>query len=116
MAAEHPPHAAPSLAGVTARHTVPEATVIVTEALDGPAVDRWRALFAQAAALRPARLVVDLRQSPRMDAAAIVVLLQLHREMLRADGQLTLRAPVERVRRMLGLARVDHVLEVEDGR
>jgi anti-anti-sigma factor len=99
---------------VRSEHTIEEATVVVTEALDGAAVDRWRGRLADAAALRPARLVVDLRRSPRINAAAIVVLLQLHRDMLRADGRLTLRAPVARVRRMLGLARVDHVLEVEE--
>ncbi|BCJ48656.1 hypothetical protein Asp14428_01310 [Actinoplanes sp. NBRC 14428] len=97
-------------------HPVPEATVVVTEALDGPAVERWRDRLAAAAAARPARLVIDLRSSPRIDAAAIVLLLQLHREMIRADARLTLRAPVARVRRMLGLARVDHVLEVEEAR
>jgi anti-anti-sigma factor len=95
---------------------MPEATVVVTEALDGATVDRWRALFAAAAARRPARLILDLRHSPRIDAAAIVVLVQLHRELIRADARLTLRAPVARVRRLLGLARVDHVLEVEEAR
>ncbi|WP_213001304.1 STAS domain-containing protein [Winogradskya consettensis] len=99
-----------------AEHTVQETTVVVTEALDGAAVERWRSRLAEAAALRPARLVVDLRRSPRIDAAAIVVLLQLHRDMMRTDGRLTLRGPVDRVRRMLGLARVDHVLEVEEAR
>jgi anti-anti-sigma factor len=93
-----------------------ETTVVVTEAFDGAAVERWRARLAEAAALHPARLVVDLRRSPRIDAAAIVVLLQLHREMMRIDGRLTLRGPVARVRRTLGLARVDHVLEVEEAR
>lgn len=93
-----------------------ETTVVVTEALDGAAVDRWRPRLAAAAAARPDRLVVDLRRSPRIDAAAIVVLLQLHRDMMRADGRLTLRGPVDRVRRVLGLARVDHVLEVEEAR
>ncbi len=89
---------------------------MVTEALDGAAVERWRPRLSAAAALRPARLVVDLRRSPRIDAAAIGLLLQLHRDLMRTDGRLTLRAPVDRVRRMLGLARVDHVLEVEEAR
>jgi anti-anti-sigma factor len=92
-----------------------ETTVVVTEALDGAAVDRWRPRLAEAAAEKPDRLIVDLRRSPRIDAAAIVVLLQLHRDLMRADGRLTLRAPAG-VRRMLGLARVDHVLEVEEAR
>jgi anti-anti-sigma factor len=101
---------------VRAEHPVRETTVVVTEAFDGAAVDRWRARLDAAAALRPARLVVDLRRSPRIDAAAIGVLLSVHRQMLRADGRLLLRAPVDRVRRVLGLARVDHVLEVEEAR
>ncbi|MFI5937731.1 STAS domain-containing protein [Actinoplanes sp. NPDC051494] len=99
-----------------AEHPVRETTVVVTEALDGAAVERWRSRLSEAAALRPARLVVDLRRSPRIDAAAIVVLLQLHAEMMRTDGKLTLLGPVARVRRVLGLARVDHVLEVEEAR
>lgn len=116
MPADPPPHAGPNLARVRDDHPRREATIVVTEALDGPAVDHWRALLTAAAARRPDRLVVDLRHSPRINAAAIVVLLQLHRELIRADGKLTLLAPVERVRRMLGLARVDHVLEVEEAR
>lgn len=90
--------------------------MVVTEALAGATVDRWHAQFRDAAAGRPARLILDLRHSPWIDAAAIVMLLQVHRELIRADARLTLRAPVARVRRMLGLARVDHVLEVEEGR
>jgi anti-anti-sigma regulatory factor len=49
-----------------------------------------------------------------MDAAAIVMLLRVHRQMLRADGALVLRTPPARVRRMLTLARVEQVLEVEE--
>jgi anti-anti-sigma factor len=93
-----------------------ETTVVVTEALDGATLERWRGQFRAAVARRPAQLIVDLRHSPRIDAAAVVVLVQLHRELIRADARLTLRAPVARVRRILGLARVDHVLEVEEAR
>ena len=95
-------------------HTIPETTVVVTEALDGDAVERWGRLIGEAVALRPGRLTVDLRHSPHIDAAAIVMLLQTHRAMVCADGRLTLRDPADRVRRMLGLARVDQVLEVEE--
>ncbi|GAA3919363.1 hypothetical protein Aau02nite_29180 [Amorphoplanes auranticolor] len=90
--------------------------MVVTEALAGATVERWQSRLRDAAAGRPARLIVDLRHSPRMDAAAIVLLLQLHRELIRADARLTLRAPVAQVRRMPGPARVDHVLEVEEAR
>ncbi|AGL17822.1 STAS domain-containing protein [Actinoplanes sp. N902-109] len=88
----------------------------VTEVIDGAAVERRRARLTGAAALRPARLVVGLRRSPRIDAAAIAVLVQRHREMIRTDGRLTMRGPVARVCRLLRPARVDHVLEVEEAR
>ena len=58
-------------------------------------------------------LVIDLRHSPAIDATVIVMLLQVHRELVCADGHLLVRGAVTRVRRMLALARVDHVLDVE---
>jgi anti-anti-sigma factor len=90
-----------------------EVVVAVTEAFDGPSVERWGSLITEAAELQPGRLIVDLSQSPSIDASAIVLLLQVHRRLVCADAQLTLRNPVPRVRRMLGLARVDHVLDVQ---
>ena len=87
---------------------------VVTEALDGRAVQRWSRLLDDAAARRPQRLTVDLSHSPRIDAAAIEMLLRVHRVMLAAGGRLTLRGPGDRVRRTLALARVEQVLDVED--
>lgn len=91
----------------------PEIVVIVTEALEGPAVPRWGSLLAEAAEVRPLRVVVDLTHCPSLDAAAVVHLLQAHRTLMRMDGRLLLRRPPEKVLRILRLARVDHVLEVE---
>ncbi|MEU4242648.1 STAS domain-containing protein [Actinoplanes sp. NPDC026619] len=93
---------------------IPEAVVVVTEALDGTAVPRWERLISEAMALRPRRLVVDLRHSPQADAAGIGVLLRAHRAMISAGGQLVLRAPADRVRRVLRLARLDGVFEIEE--
>lgn len=93
---------------------IPETAVIITEAFEGVAVDRWGRLITEAVALRPRRLVVDLGASPLVDAAAIAVLLQAHRAMVHIDGRLILRRPAERVRRILRLARLDQVFEVED--
>jgi anti-anti-sigma factor len=87
---------------------------VVTEALDGPAVERWSRLLDDATARRPKRLTVDLSRSPRIDAAAIEMLLRVHRALLTCGGTLALRAPGDRVRRTLALARVDQVLQVED--
>jgi anti-anti-sigma factor len=93
---------------------MPETVVVVTEAFAGPSVERWGRSIADAVALRPRRLVVDLRQSPGVDAAAIAVLLQAHRALVGADGRLTLRDPGSRVRRMLRLARVERVFEIDE--
>jgi anti-anti-sigma factor len=90
-----------------------ELVVVVTDALDGGAVEPWSRALADAAERRPHRLVVDLAACPRIDAAAIVMLLRMHRQMVHADGALVLRTPPARVRRMLMLARVQQVLEVE---
>lgn len=92
-----------------------ETVVVVTEPFEGAAVPRWAALISQAAAVCPRRLVVDLRGSAVVDAAAIAVLLRTHRDMVRAGGRLTLRSPVARVRRILHLARVDQVFDTEAG-
>jgi anti-anti-sigma regulatory factor len=94
-------------------HTIPETTVVVTEALEGAAVKRWSGTIAAAAALEPRLLVIDLSRSPRIDASAIVMLLQAHRTMVCADGRLLVRGPVPAVRRMLSLARVDRALDIE---
>jgi anti-anti-sigma factor len=64
--------------------------------------------------LEPALLVIDLHDSPGIDASAVVMLLQTHRSMVCADGRLVVRGASPRVRRMLSLARVDQVLDIED--
>lgn len=91
----------------------PEIVVVVTEGLDGAAVPRWSRLLTEAADMHPRRLVVDLSACPTLDAGAVVLLLRTHRQMMRADGRLQLRRPTDRVRRILALARVGHVLEIE---
>jgi anti-anti-sigma factor len=93
---------------------IPEAVVVVTEAFEGIAVERWSRLITDAVELRPRRLIVELRDSPNVDAAAIEVLLRAHREMVRGGGRLVLRAPSQRVRRVLQLAGLEHLFEVLD--
>jgi anti-anti-sigma factor len=96
------------------RHSaVPEIIVAVSGPLDGPALDRWRRLVEDAVSLHPVRLVIDLAGCPRIDAAAIVLLLQVHRELICVDAQLILRDPPPRVCRMLNLAHVDRVFDIE---
>jgi anti-anti-sigma factor len=54
--------------------------------------------------------VVDLTDCPFVDAATVGVFLDVHRQAWRAGGRLVLRSPSARLRRILHLARVDHVL------
>jgi len=87
--------------------------VVVAEPFEGAAVDAWGRVIAEAVASRPGRLVIDLRHSSLLDAAAIAVLLQAHRAMVHAGGRLVLRAPTDRVRRILRLAGLMEVFEFE---
>ena len=84
--------------------------VVVTEELDVQAAPSLRALLDNALALRPEQLVVDLTDCPFVDAATVSVFLDVHRQAWRAGGRLVLRSPSARLRRILHLARVDHVL------
>ncbi|HET6530081.1 MAG TPA: STAS domain-containing protein [Actinoplanes sp.] len=96
------------------QHPIPETIVVVTEPLEGEALPRWEPLIRDAAALHPGRLVIDLRESPRIDPAAVVLLLQVHREVICAGGDLRLRAPAPAVREMLSVSRADQVLEIDE--
>jgi anti-anti-sigma factor len=95
---------------------IAETVVVVTEPFEGLAVDRWANLINDAVQLRPGRLVIDLQRSALVDAAAIAVLLQAHRSIAQTGGSLALRAPNDRVQRILRLARLAQVFEIEDAR
>ena len=86
--------------------------VLVTDPLDTSAAPRVRALLDDAAALRPADLVIDMTACAYIDAAGIGVLLDVHRRVWSDGGRLTLRGLSPRVARTLHLARVDRVLQV----
>lgn len=91
---------------------VPVVEVIVTEELDSRSVPRLTAILGEALELHPAQLVVDLAECPRIDAAAVGLLVDTHRRVRRGGGLLTLRSPSARLRRILELARADRVLHV----
>ncbi|MEV6932259.1 STAS domain-containing protein [Dactylosporangium sp. NPDC051485] len=90
----------------------PAIEVVITEELDAASVARFGALLHEAADLQPSHLVIDLAGCPFIDAAAIGMLLDVHRRMWSTGGRLTLRSPSPRITRTLQLARVDHVLHV----
>ena len=110
-----PPYRRASLAAMTAprpNSRIAVVEVVITEELDLWALPRLSALLEDALDLQPVQLVVDLARCPFMDAAAIGVLLEAHRQARRCGGLLTLRSPSPRLRRNLRLARADRVLHV----
>ncbi len=86
--------------------------VLVTDPLDTGAAPRVRALLDDAAALRPADLVIDMTACAYVDAAGIEMLLDVHARVWRDGGRLTLRGLSPKVARTLQLARVDRVLHI----
>ncbi|KUL22812.1 STAS domain-containing protein [Actinoplanes awajinensis] len=86
--------------------------IFVDEALEESAVSRWGQLLEEAVTLHPGRLVVDLRDAPRIDESAIVMLLQVHHAVTMGNGRLLLRAPGPQVRGMLAFGRLDSFFEI----
>ncbi|WP_406079423.1 STAS domain-containing protein [Micromonospora sp. NBC_00858] len=91
--------------------TLPLVEVRVTE-LDLACLPEAGAVFDRLLALHPAQVVVDLSGCWHIDAAAIGLLLDVHRRLARADAVLTVRNPSPRVGRILRIARLDHVLSI----
>lgn len=93
------------------RYTLPLVEVRVTE-LDLACLPEVGAMFDRLLTLRPAQVVLDLSDCRHLDAAAIGLILDLHRRLARADAVLTVRNPNPRVRRILHIARLDQVLSI----
>ncbi|SCF13012.1 anti-anti-sigma factor [Micromonospora coriariae] len=83
----------------------------VTE-LDLACLPAAGAVFDRLLALSPAQVVVDLSGCRHIDAAAIGLLLDVHRRLARGAGALTIRNPNPRIRRILHTARLDQVLPI----
>ena len=92
--------------------STPLVEIVVTEELTAPAAARLHTLLSDALALRPVELVVDLSACPWADALAVDILLNAHRRAYQLGSHLVLRAPSERLRRVLTLARLDHVFDI----
>ncbi|SDZ15693.1 anti-anti-sigma factor [Micromonospora pattaloongensis] len=103
--------------GATTKSTVPLVEVAITDDIDTAAVPALTATFTEILSLRPHRVVVDLAECRGLDAAGVGMLLDVHRRLWRDGALLTLRSPTPRLRRILDLARVGHVLHIaaDDG-
>ena len=101
------------LAHTVAPAPVPDAaTVTVTGALDVTTLPRVSEQLEQALSARPARLVVDLTGCTFADASGLAVLLEVHRDMSRTGGVLTLRGSCPRVLRLLSLTGLRRVFDL----
>ncbi len=69
-------------------------------------------VFDRVLSLHPDEVVVDLSACRHIDAAAIGLLLDVHRRLMRRRGVLMLRNPNPRIRSILRTARMDGVLPI----
>ena len=69
-------------------------------------------VFDRVLSLHPGEVVVDLSGCRHIDAAAIGLLLDVHRRLTRRRAVLTLRDPNPRIRSILQTARLDAVLPI----
>ncbi|MGN9809366.1 STAS domain-containing protein [Micromonospora sp. BQ11] len=90
---------------------LPLVEVCVTQ-LDLACLPEAGAVFDRLLALNPEQVVVDLSSCRHIDAAAIGLLLDVHRRLARSDGVLVVRDPNPRIRRILHTARLDQVLPI----
>ncbi|MCZ7422912.1 MULTISPECIES: STAS domain-containing protein [unclassified Micromonospora] len=91
--------------------SVPLVEVSITE-FDLSCLPETGAVLDQLLALRPGQVVIDLAGCRHIDAAAIGLLLDVHRRMVRAGGVLAVRNPNPRITRILQTARLDQILPV----
>jgi len=87
--------------------------VIVDEELDISTLPRLRERLEDALSVSPARLVLDLSRCAFLDAQAMTVLLDVHRQAYRAGGLLTLRGCSPQCLRLLSLAGLIGVFDLE---
>ncbi|SCG42171.1 STAS domain-containing protein [Micromonospora humi] len=94
--------------------TVPHVRVEITDELDLDGLPEVAHVLDQVLALRPREVTIDLAGCRHVDAAAIALLLDVHRRLSRRDGTLTLSNPHPRIRRILDTAGVGATVPVVD--
>ncbi|MDM4719269.1 STAS domain-containing protein [Micromonospora sp. WMMA1363] len=92
--------------------TVPRVEVGITEDLHLDTLPEVGAVFDRILSLDPHEVVVDLSGCRHIDAAAISLLLDVHRRLTRRRAVLVLRDPNPRIRSILHTARVDAALPI----
>lgn len=101
-------------AALSTAHASGTVEVLVDEELDISTLPRLRDRLEDAMRVSPARLIVDLRRCAFLDAQAMTVLLDVHRQAYRAGARLTLRGCSAQCLRLLSLAGLMGVFDVDD--
>ncbi|GAB3076072.1 STAS domain-containing protein [Micromonospora schwarzwaldensis] len=94
--------------------TVPHVRVEITEELDLAGLPEVAHVLDQILALRPREVTIDLAECRHVDAAAIALLLDVHRRLTRRDASLTLSNPHPRIRRILATAGLGATVPIVD--
>ena len=87
--------------------------VLVDTELDIATLPQLRAQLEDALSVRPGRLVLDLTRCGFLDAQAMTVMLDVHKQAWRQGGRLVLRGCSEQCLRLLALAGLVGVFELE---
>jgi anti-anti-sigma factor len=95
------------------RPLAPLVEVLVEYDLDISALPRLRDQLEDALRLRPDRLVLDLSRCGHVDAQAIVVLLDVHKQLYATGGRLVIRRASAAALRLLSLAGMRDVFAYE---
>lgn len=104
---------ATTLPDATSSSVLPQVELRITDDLDISTLYVLRDQVEDALTLRPHRLIIDLSACRYLDAQAITVLLDAHTAMWRAEGRLVLRGCSPDALRLLALAGVLNVFEIE---
>ncbi|MEV0002711.1 STAS domain-containing protein [Micromonospora sp. NPDC050980] len=94
--------------------TVPHVRVEITDELDLDGLPEVAHVLDEILALQPREVTIDLAGCRHVDAAAIALLLDVHRRLRRRDGTLVLSNPHPRIRRILATAGVSAIVPVVD--
>ncbi|WP_089157793.1 STAS domain-containing protein [Micromonospora sp. NBS 11-29] len=80
---------------------VPHVRVDITDELDLAGLPEVAHVLDQVLALRPREVTIDLAECRHVDAAAVALLLDVHRRLTRGGATLLLSNPHPRIRRIL---------------
>jgi anti-anti-sigma factor len=97
----------------SAESVLPHVELRLSEDLDISTLPMFRDQLEDALSLRPERVVIDFSACRYLDAQAIRVLLDAHGTLWRSQGRLVLRDCSPETTRLLALAGVLNVFEIE---